>query len=197
MDEEDGDLLQHGLGHHDGGKEPFKVPKDKKGKKLRTRHWTEEQTSRSEANSKVIAILIDLLPPNVISGVGKYENAHELWSKVKKFPWEEFLATLEEEEKEKSEETDVVAQEEEVEQPEVKPCSTSEEDKEDETSSTKVEEQSKTSEEEVLEVNLVSTSTEAKSKDHIICFGCNEKGHYKSRCLRVRKRYLLNLIQFL
>ena len=70
----------------------------------------------------------------------------------------------------------LVAQVEE-EQTKVEPCSTSEEEKEDEASSTssRVEEESKTDEEEVLEVNLVSTSTEAKLKDHIVCFGCNEK----------------------
>ena len=36
----------------------FEVPKDKKGKKLRPRHWTEEQKSLSKANEKVISILL-------------------------------------------------------------------------------------------------------------------------------------------
>ena len=65
-------------------KEPFEVPKDKKGKKLRPRHWTEEQTTRSKVNDKVISILVDILPSNVLSDVGEYKNAHDLWSKIKK-----------------------------------------------------------------------------------------------------------------
>ena len=65
-------------------KDPFEVPRDKKGKKLRPRHWTEEQISQSKANSKVISILIDMLPSNVMRCVGEYENAHDLWSKIKK-----------------------------------------------------------------------------------------------------------------
>ena len=116
-------------------KEPFEVLKDKKRKKFRPRYWIEEQTARSKANSKVISILIDILPNDMMSRVGKYENAHDLWSKVKKVQWEELMPTQEEEEKEKSEEMDVEAQVEEDQQ-EVEKCSTSEEENEYETSST-------------------------------------------------------------
>lgn len=43
------------------------------------------------------------------------------------------------------------------------------------------EEESKSTEEEMLEAKSSSASIQTKSKEHIICFRCNEKGHYKDK----------------
>ncbi|MCQ7222080.1 hypothetical protein NP006_23550, partial [Salmonella enterica] len=173
-------------------KEPFEAPRDKKGKKIRPRHLTEKQATRSKANEKVISILINLLSNDVMRCVGEYENAHELWSKIKMVLREPKPTPVEE----MSKEEDIVAQVE-GEQPEVESHSTSEDKMDEEMPSTSVDEEMSSPVEEgakideviLEEVNRASTSTEARSKkDHIICFGCNEKGHYRSRCPKGKKK---------
>ena len=61
--------------------DPFEAPTDKKGKRLRPRHWTEEQREQSEADKEVTRILHNLLPSNILLSVGETTNASDIWKK--------------------------------------------------------------------------------------------------------------------
>lgn len=65
-------------------KEGFTVPIYEQGMPLQEDKWTKSQIEKSKTNTKVLSLLLNIVPNNVLYRIGKYKNAHDLWTQLTK-----------------------------------------------------------------------------------------------------------------